>query len=72
MIPKTREDIKEVILPEIKQRVQLFLERVIFPRMERQIEGDMERRLEEILEKKINERFAFAIELLRSLNEKKP
>lgn len=58
------------LVTETRTQVNDFLAKVVYPRVERQIETQLASMVERILEKKIEERFAFAIELLRSMNDK--
>jgi len=63
------EQVKE-LMQNTKEQVDTFLMKYIRPRVEHQIDIELRSMVEEIIEKKIEERFSFAIELLRSMNEK--
>lgn len=59
------------IVSEMKSTTRALFEQVFLPRIEKQMDNEVHAWLERIVEKKIEERFAMAIELLRSTPLKK-
>ena len=54
----------------VKATVETLFDKFYVPKIDHYIDTLLQRHIEQVIEKKIEERFAFAIELLHSMNEK--
>jgi hypothetical protein len=65
----TSQDILRELTPKIRETFNVMFDKYFEPKLEQHFDLRMQQWLERIVEKKIEERFAFAIELLHSMSQ---